>query len=749
MSSSSSKKKRSSGGSDAFALMMGKGATTKGTGSGSKKRRRATTSASAAASSTSPMGTGSGSRYIECPACLRNVIFERLNAHLDSGCISNLPSPPRKKSSDAVATSTASDEPIGDASGHDTANTGTDATTSLIPEEDTGIHGESHGPKSSEPSSSLAGTEQHEGKQSPNKNHLISQSKANSETSPSLSATNPPTMSPAPTDAPKTPILAKNDNNPKAETDSIKRNVSESTKSKSERKIKMTKDNSNAGGGIFAKMMARSQEVFATKSLVTHYFHLHDANGKVTWTDTKRNCNRGGINSYWGDDTSADPDATMQGGDDISGGGAPFISGESTNEYLKSVFSETIRIRPIKAKQCVDMLTHDKDIDLVVSSSVPSAALSKERGFGLVNRHSRLSVPVLKSMLQKNIRRRRPLPAVRVAMELADKSYGDLVRRLPIMVLEDSILHPDFPLLVWLMVAESKGFKPTQPLMIKLMRMVFEIASCPIRDPLPPDDESTEAFVGGDETDADLTEALGQDCEMMLRAMLLRVSYGGMKCDTEMLIRYEHLWRKRFHSQMEGPDIVALHTQDPEALSQAKSKDEAGASISSKKMGATVRIALSGGDPIQVLWSDLPAHSHEKAAVQSGSHVPNLIAARLEKLSPSDAIHNGVDFHCSAVLNTVLSDGSIAAAVAQRMDGINVSKGGEDMAEAVMNIAKTCMWRYSSGVNHKRDLSTMVDGAASNKNMDDDKPLKALWDDLLSKPAKDYTSRYVSSRLIL
>jgi len=62
----------------------------------------------------------------------------------------------------------------------------------------------------------------------------------------------------------------------------------------------------------------------------------------------------------------------------------------------------------------------------------------------------------LKSCLQKCIRRRQPLPAVRVAMELFDKSYADLIRRLPIIVLEDSFLHPDFGLLVWLMVAESK-----------------------------------------------------------------------------------------------------------------------------------------------------------------------------------------------------------------------------------------------------------------------------------------------------
>ena len=55
-------------------------------------------------------------------------------------------------------------------------------------------------------------------------------------------------------------------------------------------------------------------------------------------------------------------------------------------------------------------------------------------------------VSALKSVLQKSVRRRRPLPAVRVAMELADKSWSDLIRRLPIIILEDAILHPDFAL---------------------------------------------------------------------------------------------------------------------------------------------------------------------------------------------------------------------------------------------------------------------------------------------------------------
>lgn len=92
--------------------------------------------------------------------------------------------------------------------------------------------------------------------------------------------------------------------------------------------------------------------------------------------------------------------------------------------------------------------------NLILSSSIPERLSSSS--VMLVGNHSQLSVPVLKSVLQKSIRRRRPLPATRVAMELADKAMGELLRRLPIIILEDSTLHPDFPLICWLMAADSK-----------------------------------------------------------------------------------------------------------------------------------------------------------------------------------------------------------------------------------------------------------------------------------------------------
>ena len=97
---------------------------------------------------------------------------------------------------------------------------------------------------------------------------------------------------------------------------------------------------------------------------------------------------------------------------------------------------------------------NEQSVELSVTSSIPSEAEFTRTHY--VKQHSKLSVPVLKSILQKSIRRRRPKPSVRLAMELADKSFGELIRRLPIICLEDSFLHHEFPFLVWLMIAYSK-----------------------------------------------------------------------------------------------------------------------------------------------------------------------------------------------------------------------------------------------------------------------------------------------------
>jgi len=200
------------------------------------------------------------------------------------------------------------------------------------------------------------------------------------------------------------------------------------------------------GPDAFSHMMKQSHRVFSTKEPLRQRFHLH-SDGRLSWSDMEKEQSDGrNYKEAWSAKVLLK--------------GSRMLHGDSPKHHVSG--------------------PQPRDVELTVSSSVPTGNAPTR----LVKRHSRLSVsdshlyckvysfkghkthyltcnndkqvPVLKSILQKSVRRRRPLPAVRVAMELMDKAVGELLRRLPIIVLEDSTLHPDLPLLCWIMVAESK-----------------------------------------------------------------------------------------------------------------------------------------------------------------------------------------------------------------------------------------------------------------------------------------------------
>lgn len=47
-------------------------------------------------------------------------------------------------------------------------------------------------------------------------------------------------------------------------------------------------------------------------------------------------------------------------------------------------------------------------------------------------------------------------PTCRCALHLMKEDAGELLRRLSIICLEDAVLHPSLPLVVWLMAAHAK-----------------------------------------------------------------------------------------------------------------------------------------------------------------------------------------------------------------------------------------------------------------------------------------------------
>lgn len=86
-----------------------------------------------------------------------------------------------------------------------------------------------------------------------------------------------------------------------------------------------------------------------------------------------------------------------------------------------------------------------------------------------------------------NIPRRKKLiiPSPRCALHLIKDDASDFLRRCSIICLEDTVLHPDLPLLVWLMAAQAKGYKLGPAQVDACLRIVFELASVPVMDSFP------------------------------------------------------------------------------------------------------------------------------------------------------------------------------------------------------------------------------------------------------------------------
>ena len=72
----------------------------------------------------------------------------------------------------------------------------------------------------------------------------------------------------------------------------------------------------------------------------------------------------------------------------------------------------------------------------------------------------------------------------RVALHLLKEDASEFLRRCSIICLEDAILHPQLPLVVWLMCAAAKGYRLGVALAECCLTLVAQMASVPVQDSL-------------------------------------------------------------------------------------------------------------------------------------------------------------------------------------------------------------------------------------------------------------------------
>ncbi|GIL55544.1 hypothetical protein Vafri_11102 [Volvox africanus] len=181
----------------------------------------------------------------------------------------------------------------------------------------------------------------------------------------------------------------------------------------------------------------------------------------------------------------------------------------------------------------------------------------------------------LKSALQKAVRLGRGSCAVRAALHLFKEDGGaaQLLRRLSIVCVEDAILHPGLPFVVWLMAAQAKGFVLGRTHLDALLCLVYQLAMVQVRDGLPdPWDGGDSATVG---TPVDATSqgpvTLQQVDELALPAaetclvkcLLFRASYGGMGGDVRMMKIFAGYWAARFKGSAAPPPLLTVPPPSP------------------------------------------------------------------------------------------------------------------------------------------------------------------------------------------
>jgi hypothetical protein len=289
-------------------------------------------------------------------------------------------------------------------------------------------------------------------------------------------------------------------------------------------------------------------------------------------------------------------------------------------------------------------------------------------------------------------------------MELADKSFGDLIRRLPIIMLEDGFLHPDVPLLVWMMIAISKDFVPSHGLVKKIMTIIFELCSMPWKDELNlMDDINVPSYGLNDVQCMESCKSIDDSWSLILKSLILRRNYGGMACDIDMLNRYIWIWKERLGNCMDRE---------------------------------TVRKCFPNFDQHSLSWNDVPTKLYSAIRKNSVTYVYPVIDHGLEALSFGDIHASGIDFHVSQILNEL-------------MDPVFMKRTDEVLRRKLsgperLDLYKSWMWENSSSINHRRTFIAHH----HTSDIDYDKiKIKELWNDVALPIINRFTTTYIKARL--
>jgi len=171
------------------------------------------------------------------------------------------------------------------------------------------------------------------------------------------------------------------------------------------------------------------------------------------------------------------------------------------------------------------------------------------------------NIPYLKSHLQKSIRKGDDILAIPTAYHLLKLDKNELLRRLSIIMLEDTFLHESFTTIIWLMTASSiKKFKFKQYIYEWLIGIIYVLCKIDKKDNLNDISYINEL----NQINKSILEKLDNYKKLeiidysILYSIHLRISYGGTEDDLKMLKLFAELWEKRFTNKNISIDTMNI-----------------------------------------------------------------------------------------------------------------------------------------------------------------------------------------------
>ena len=161
----------------------------------------------------------------------------------------------------------------------------------------------------------------------------------------------------------------------------------------------------------------------------------------------------------------------------------------------------------------------------------------------------------LLSHLQKSIRKQDLNLSIQTCFHLMKLNISSLLRRIPIIMLEDAYLHKSITTIIWLMIALTKKFKMKKYIYEWILGFVYICCKTKKKDKIncdlsylknSPTITMTNNFI---EILNDVNNVNTISENSLLYSLYFRCAFGGKEHDIEYMQKYIYIWDNRFQKK--------------------------------------------------------------------------------------------------------------------------------------------------------------------------------------------------------